>query len=175
MPFPRKKLKIITDGSSGRDITYWRNSSCNVPFNQECLDADGPRHSNEPIVADHDRDDDGPNFSDEDTDEGCLLSDDARKNSRAQTYEEIKRKDVESWRKLRKQFLHVAIGFPTSVESCLVCQSAFFSQTSSQEETLYFCSDCGPFYYVCFPCLVADHKVRPHHIPEVWNVSFVDF
>eukprot|EP00112_Aurelia_sp_Birch-Aquarium-sp1_P023658 Seg7115.2 transcript_id=Seg7115.2/GoldUCD/mRNA.D3Y31 product="hypothetical protein" protein_id=Seg7115.2/GoldUCD/D3Y31 len=59
--------------------------------------------------------------------------------------------------------------------SCLVCQSAFFSQTSSQEETLYFCSDCGPFYYVCFPCLVADHKVCPHHIPQVWNVSFVDF
>ena len=44
-------------------------------------------------------------------------------------------------------------------------------QETALDSNLFRCDDCGPYYYVCYACMLEDHQLRPNHIPEKWNVS----
>ena len=92
--------------------------------------------------------------------------------SRQKTYREIKAKDIANWSAMRTQFLQAAIvneAPPASLTCCLRCGVDF--PCSNGSPRFYRCRDCGPCYFACIDCLIDEHFLRPHHIPEQWNVS----
>ena len=101
---------------------------------------------------------------------------------KTKSYEEIKKKDVENWAKLRHQLLKTAVerSHPC-VDSCLKCDARLglgLEEGLCHEEgltafdgVLLESVDCGPFFYVCYACLLENHQLHPNQMPEKWNAS----
>ncbi len=186
MPLPRKKLKLVDCSTTGRNRTRWIKPK--IDDNQNSRESNAFETCN---IVPHN--DDYPNevglglglgieVSDDETSEDALT---ASKERKTKTYEEIKKKDVENWAKLRIRLLKTAVerSHP-SVECCLKCDTPLgddlgplankkADQNTAFDSILFRCDHCGPFYYVCYACLLEDHQLRPNHIPERWNVSLL--
>lgn len=183
MPLPRKKLKLVESSTTGRNKSRWIKPRIDDNQNRQSNACETPNslshNDGNPEEVDL-----GLGLSlegsNEEINEGAST---ASKERKTKTYQEIKKKDVENWAKLRDKLLKTAVerSHPC-VECCLKCDTQLghglgtLAKNGAGQETafdsiLFRCEDCGPFYYVCFACLLEDHQLRPNHIPEKWNVS----
>ena len=172
MPLARKKLKLVESSSAGRNETRWirpkvngnqnrGNDGCETsnfgPQNYcNVEDSLGLSRPESPAGEDPNEENDTP-----------------EQERKTKSYEEIKKKDVENWAKLRHQLLKTAVerNHPC-VDCCLKCDARLGQESlTAFDGVLFKCEDCGPFFYVCYACLLEDHQLRPNHIPEKWNVS----
>ena len=85
-------------------------------------------------------------------------------------YYKTKQKEIDSWIGLRTKLLDCfesTEGHPECV-SCVVCGE-------DCTDTKYCrCLDCGSQYVACSDCALADHRYRPSHVVEQWQVSQFD-
>lgn len=79
-------------------------------------------------------------------------------------YLEQKLAEVTRWAGLRAGLLHAAWDSNCCplTQSCLLC--------GTQQCQFIRCLDCSPTYVVCKPCADRDHRCRPFHTMEMWQV-----
>eukprot|EP00112_Aurelia_sp_Birch-Aquarium-sp1_P004496 Seg151.1 transcript_id=Seg151.1/GoldUCD/mRNA.D3Y31 product="hypothetical protein" protein_id=Seg151.1/GoldUCD/D3Y31 len=185
MPFPRKKIKIVDDGGSGRERTKWvcpRKAVSSISHHSEL--------GKENTDSDHHQDRPGqlglgtlPEEEFQNVDSYGSDIENREPQNRRKTYKEIKIKDVANWELIRNDFQRVAVekeGPPSSLKNCLSCGIDLLPHSKqidgAEMLNLFRCKDCGPYYFVCGKCLVDDHYLRPSHWPQRWNgTSYVNF
>jgi len=93
-----------------------------------------------------------------------------------QKYADLNTNNIENWASLRDEILRTAVkrNLP-SVDFCLKfgCDGLGQHGPADDEGTqdiIFRCKDCGPFYFVCYSCLLDDHILCPNHIPDGWKV-----
>lgn len=164
MPFSRKKLKIVGQGTAGRKNTRWVTPRPKAdPIDRRAAiasvqEASFERDSNDVVdYIDYEETIDGSESQQENGERRPKL-----------TYALAKQRDYENWCGLRTLLLDVAqeMEGPPRIKSCLNCKMQFLNVKG-----VFRCSDCGPAYLVCGECIKADHHFRPNHLPEKWTVS----
>eukprot|EP00112_Aurelia_sp_Birch-Aquarium-sp1_P025420 Seg843.6 transcript_id=Seg843.6/GoldUCD/mRNA.D3Y31 product="hypothetical protein" protein_id=Seg843.6/GoldUCD/D3Y31 len=150
MPLPRKKLKLVESGSAGRNKTRWIRPKIDENKNRDASDTHNfiPHNDYPPEDSEGQGLAVGQENQDVENNDG---------HSKAKSYEEIKKKDVENWAKLRHQLLKTAVERKhPCVDCCMKCdtrlalgqQAEDLILLTSFDSVLFKCEDCGPVFFV---------------------------
>ena len=161
MPLPRKKIKLVKCGATGRSQTKWiKSKPKESDRGKGTKDLTVPKRASLIDIGEFE------------VPEGPRVVENSKQ------YAELKKKDIESWASLRDELLRTAVkrNVP-SVDFCLKCGRNGLGQAGETDgedtqDMIFRCEDCGPFYFVCYSCLLDDHNLRPNHIPDGWNVCY---
>ena len=84
------------------------------------------------------------------------------------SYSLRKEQEVEGWKRIRLELLHVAIEEAAPcIYTCTLCSSPLDRPIS--------CEDCGKHMTFCSDCLHRNHEESNLHVFKLWTVSSHDF
>ena len=86
-------------------------------------------------------------------------------NQNSQMYYDKKRKEVDAWYNLRPRAVDCLLERHAPISrKCIFCQE--FCESPIR------CLQCSTTYIACDNCAVKDHKTRPLHSLEIWQVCY---